>query len=66
MTPPLLKLKTPKHLAPAMFTNKTPRIHIDLLTFLNDPAKFKAICMFRGGGKTTTVNKTDMFSTLFL
>lgn len=64
-TPPLLKLKTAKHIAPAMFTNKTPLIHVDLLLFLNDPAKFKAICMFRGGGKTTTVNKTDMFSTLF-
>ena len=64
-TPPLLKIQTAKHLAPAMFTNKTPKVHVELLTFLNDPAKFKAICMFRGGGKTTTVNKTDMFSTIY-
>ena len=48
-----------------MFDSKTPNVHIDLLMFLNDPAKFKVICMFRGGGKTTTVNKTNMFSTIF-
>jgi len=64
-TPPLLKLKTAKHLAPPMFVNKTPRVHLDLLTFLSEPDKYKIICMFRGGGKTTTVNKTNMFSTLF-
>ncbi len=63
--PPLSKIKTAKRLAPKMFENKTPLVHMDLLTFLEDPAKFKAICMFRGGGKTTVVNKINMFSILF-
>jgi hypothetical protein len=65
MTPPLLKLKTAKHLVPNMFTNKTPHFHLDVLEFLNDPAKFKAMCIFRGAGKTSIVTKVDMFATLF-
>ena len=61
---PLLKLKTAKHIAPRIFTNKSPICHIDILNFLSKTAKYKALCMFRGGGKTTTVNKIDMFSSL--
>lgn len=61
----LLKLKTAKHIAPDIFQNKTPKNHTRVLDFLNAPAKFKAITMFRGGGKTTVVNKTDMFSSIF-
>ncbi len=63
---PLLKLKVAKQVAPAIFSEKTPKVHIDLHTFLNRPSKFKAICMFRGGGKTTSINKVDMFSDIFL
>ncbi len=62
---PLLKLKTAKHIAPAIFTEKTPRVHIRLHEFLQKPSKYKAICMFRGGGKTTSINKVDIFSKIF-
>ncbi len=62
---PLTKIKTAKHIAPAIFTNKTPKFHIRILDFLNDTSKYKAICIFRGGGKTTNINKIDMFSKIF-
>jgi len=62
---PILKLKTAKHIAPAIFTEKTPRFHIRVHDFLNRPSKYKALCMFRGGGKTTSINKIDMFSKIF-
>lgn len=62
---PELKIKTSKFLAPKMFENKSSRAQVDLLLFLEDPAKFKAICMFRGGGKTTIVNKMNMFCEIF-
>jgi predicted phage terminase large subunit-like protein len=65
MITPTLKLKTAKHIAPAMFENKTPKVHIRLLEFLEVVAKFKAISMARGMGKTTVLNKIDMFSSLF-
>lgn len=62
---PLLKLKTANHIAPAIFTEKTPILHIGLHEFLNRPSKYKVICMFRGGGKTTSINKIDIFSKIF-
>lgn len=62
---PLLQIKTAKHVAPAIFENKTPRVHLELLEFLSGPGKYKAIVMFRGGGKTTNVNKIGMFSYIF-
>ncbi len=62
---PLLAIKTSKHIAPAIFENKTPRVHIELLEFVFGSGKYKAIVMFRGGGKTTNVNKIGMFSYIF-
>lgn len=62
---PIQKIRVAKHIAPAIFTNKTPRFHIDILEFLNNPGKFKVLCIFRGGGKTTNINKIDMFSKIF-
>jgi hypothetical protein len=62
---PLLKIKTAKHIAPAIFTEKTPRFHLALHEFLKRPSKYKAICMFRGAGKTTNINKIDLFSKVF-
>jgi len=62
---PLLKLKTAKQIAPAIFTEKTPLLHVALHNFLNRPSKYKVICMFRGGGKTTSINKVDIFSKIF-
>jgi hypothetical protein len=60
MITPLLKLKTAKHIAPAMFENITPKVHIKLLSFLERNDKFKAISMARGMGKTTVLNKIDI------
>lgn len=65
MIVPLLKLKTAKHIAPAIFTEKTPKTHMRLHEFLAGAEKYKVICMFRGGGKTTSVNKVDIFSRIF-
>lgn len=62
---PLHQIKTAKHIAPAIFANKTPKVHLELLDFLAGSAKYKAVCMFRGGGKTTNVNKIGMFSYIF-
>ncbi|NOQ32435.1 MAG: hypothetical protein GQ570_15105 [Helicobacteraceae bacterium] len=58
----ILKLKTAKHVAPQIFTNKSPKFHADILDFLDDAAKFKVATIFRGAGKTTVVNKIDAFS----
>ena len=65
MLTPRLKLETAKIIAPAIFERKTPKIHIELLEFLDKPAKFKAITMARDMAKTTVVNKIDMFSDIF-
>lgn len=62
---PLIQIKTAKHIAPAIFENKTPKFHPELLEFLAGGEKYKAVCMFRGGGKTTNVNKIGMFSYIF-
>ncbi len=62
---PKFKIKTAMHIAPAIFTEKTPKFHIDIHNFLNRPSKYKALCIFRGGGKTTNINKIDLFSKVF-
>lgn len=62
---PMLKLRTSKHIAPAIFTEKTPQFHLSIQNFLNNPSRYKVMCIFRGGGKTTNINKTDMFSKIF-
>jgi len=62
---PIFKLKMAKHIAPAIFTEKTPKFHLSIQNFLNNPSRYKVMCIFRGGGKTTNINKTDMFSKIF-
>ena len=62
---PIFKLKVSKHIAPAIFTEKTPKFHIAIHNFLNNPSRYKVMCIFRGGGKTTNINKIDMFSKIF-
>ncbi|MCK5111046.1 MAG: hypothetical protein KAQ94_05945 [Arcobacteraceae bacterium] len=62
---PTLKLKTAKHIAPEIFTNQTPKLHIGLLNFLASPDKYKVAAIFRGAGKTTVVTKVDTFSSIW-
>jgi len=58
----VLKIKTAKHIAPEIFTNKSPLIHKEILDFLDEFDKYKVATIFRGAGKTTVVNKIDTFS----
>lgn len=59
---PLQQLRTAKFIAPNIFENKTPRFHITLLTFLNRPSRRKAISIFRGGAKSTLLNKIHILN----
>lgn len=59
-----LKLRTAKKAAPAIFQNKSPKLHQTLLAFLDDPAKFRAAAIFRGAGKTTVVTKIDTLASI--
>lgn len=60
--PPIEQLKTAKFIAPNIFENKTPRFHIELLTFLNRPSRRKAFAVFRGGAKSTLLNKIHILN----
>ncbi len=65
MITPLLKLKTAKHIAPAIFERQTPKIHIELLEFLATTGKYKVITMARDMAKTTMITKVEMFADIF-
>jgi len=60
--PPINQLKTAKFIAPNIFENKTPRFHLDILTFLNRPSLMKAFAIFRGAGKSTIINKISILN----
>ena len=60
--PPVQQLRTAKFIAPNIFENKTPRFHIELLTFLNRPSRRKAFAVFRGGAKSTLLNKVHILN----
>lgn len=62
----LLRLKLAKFIVPAMFENKTPKLHIEFLDFFNAPPKKEVACLFRGAGKTTVENKIDTFADIYL
>lgn len=59
---PIAQLRTAKFIAPNIFENKTPRFHIELLTFLNRPSRRKAFAVFRGGAKSTLLNKIHILN----
>lgn len=59
------RIKLAKFVAPTMFENKTPKLHIELLDHFNQPYSRLAASLFRGAGKTTIINKVDSFSSLF-
>lgn len=65
MSNALRKIKFAKHIAPEIFANKSPKIHITILDFLDAPAKKKVATIFRGAGKTTVVNKIDTVADIF-
>lgn len=59
---PMQQLRTAKFIAPNIFENKTPKFHIELLTFLNRPSRRKAFAVFRGGAKSTLLNKIHILN----
>lgn len=63
---PMQRLQLAKFVAPTMFENKSPKLHIELLEHFNSPAKYSVASLFRGAGKTTVENKIDTFASLFL
>jgi len=60
--PPMQQLRTAKFIAPNIFENKTPRFHIEMLTFLNGNSRRKAFAVFRGGAKSTLLNKIHILN----
>jgi len=60
--PPIQQLTTAKFIAPNIFENKTPAFHLELLTFLNRPSRQKAFAVFRGGAKSTLLNKIHILN----
>jgi hypothetical protein len=62
---PLKQIQFAKLIAPEIFENKTPQFHIKLLEFLNSEAQKKAVAVFRGGGKSTILNKINIFNRIF-
>jgi predicted phage terminase large subunit-like protein len=50
---------------PIAFEHPTPFFHMDLLTFINGPERFKAAAVFRGAAKTTLLNKVNIFCRIF-
>jgi predicted phage terminase large subunit-like protein len=63
---PLTRIKIAKFVAPEMFENKSPVIHIDMLEHSTSPSKYAVQSLFRGAGKTTVNNKIDTFADIFL
>lgn len=59
------RLKIAKHIAPEIFVNKSPRLHIDILDSQSAPDKYVVDTIFRGAGKTTIVNKVDAFGDIW-
>lgn len=60
------KLQLAKFVAPTMFENKTPKLHIEVLDHFGSSAKYSVASLFRGAGKTTVENKIDTFASIFL
>jgi hypothetical protein len=49
-----------KEAVPKIFELPSPSYQPKILDFLQRPSKFKSLVVFRGGGKTTTVNKIEV------
>ena len=56
---PIKQLRFVKHISPNIFKSPTPKFHINVLDFLNRPAKQKVIIIPRGFGKSTLINKVS-------
>lgn len=63
---PMQRLQLAKFVAPTMFENKSPKLHIELLEHFSSSSKYSVASLFRGAGKTTVENKIDTFASLFL
>ena len=59
---PIQQLRTAKFIAPNIFKKKSPRFHLELLSFLNRPSRKKAFAVFRDGAKSTLLNKVHILN----
>jgi predicted phage terminase large subunit-like protein len=59
------QLKFAKDIAPEIFENATPEIHIRLLNFINGYEQYKAAAVFRGAAKSTLLNKVFVINRVF-
>lgn len=62
---PLMRLKFAKDIEPELFEDKSPRFHLDILKFIDEPSKYKAVGVFRGGGKSTLLNKASTLTQIY-
>lgn len=63
---PIAQLKIAKLVSPSIFENATPKMHLEILAWLNNPTRRKAAVLFRGAGKSTLLNKIHCFNRVFL
>lgn len=63
---PIVQLKLAKSVAPGIFENATPKIHPQVLDFVNTAGTRSAVVMSRGFAKSTLLNKVHIFSRVFL
>lgn len=62
---PIDRIRLAKFVAPEMFTNITPKLHIELIEHISSPHPKIGATIFRGAGKTTVVNKIDGFASIY-
>lgn len=62
---PALYLKFAKDVEPEIFENKTPKFNLEILNFIENKDRYKAVVVFRGAGKTTLLNKIYILSRLY-
>ncbi len=65
---PISRIKLGKHIVPQIFEKetKTPRFHIDILTYLEKRSRFTAFAIFRGAAKSTLITKLYTATEIFL
>jgi len=63
---PIVQLKLAKSVAPGIFENATPKIHPQVLDFVNTAGTRAAVVMSRGFAKSTLLNKVHIFRRVFL
>lgn len=65
MPSPRAQLKFAKDVDPTIFHDASPRFHLTLLEHFDKPAERKSAVVFRGGAKTTLLNKIKILARIF-